>query len=107
MKSNNKDDPFKNKIVIGEANLIINGSDEDLNKIKNPNEIGIVVDGTGTQLSEITPLIMVLNGNSKIAQNQVDALIRAGADPDKKINYYGKEQSARDIKNLYRNHINI
>ena len=97
----------KNKIIIGEANLIINGPDEDLIHIKNPNEIGIVVDNTGKQLSEITSLVMVLNGNSRRAQLQVDTLIRAGADPDIKINYYGKEQSARDIKNLYRNHINI
>ena len=97
----------ENKIIIGEANLIVNGLDENLIHIKNPNEIGIVVDNTGKQLSEITALVMVLNGNSKRAQLQVDTLIRAGADPDMKINYYGKEQSARDIKNLYRNHINI
>ena len=97
----------ENKIIIGEANLIVNGHDENLIHIKNPNEIGIVVDNTGKQLSEINALVMVLNGNSKRAQLQVDTLIKAGADPDMKINYYGKEQSARDIKNLYRNHINI
>ena len=75
---------------------------------QNPNAIGKVVDkDTYEELSEITPLIMILNANSKNVQQEIDDLLRAGADPDLEITYYNKKTTARNLALLYRKNINF
>ena len=73
---------------------------------QNPNAIGKVVDkDTNEELSEITPLIMILNASSKNVQQEIEDLLRAGADPDLEINYYNEQTTARKLALLYRKNI--
>ena len=72
----------------------------------NINAIGKVVDkDTNEELSEITPLIMILNASSKNVQQEIDDLLRDGADPDLEINYYNEQTTARKLALLYRKNI--
>ena len=73
---------------------------------QNINAIGKVVDkDTNEELSEITPLIMILNASSKNVQQEIEDLLRAGADPDLEINYYNEQTTARKLALLYRKNI--
>ena len=73
---------------------------------QNPNAIGKVVDkDTNEELSEITPLIMIINASSKNVQQEIDDLLRDGADPDLEITYYNEKTTARKLALLYRKHI--
>ena len=73
---------------------------------QNPNAIGKVVDkDTNEELSEITPLIMILNASSKNVQQEINDLLDAGADPDLEITYYNENTTARKLALLYRKHI--
>ena len=73
---------------------------------QNINAIGKVVDkDTNKELSEITPLIMIVNASSKNVQKEIDELLRAGADPDLEINYYNQQTTARKLALLYRKNI--
>ena len=73
---------------------------------QNPNAIGKVVHKeTNEELSEITPLIMIINASSKNVQKEIDDLLRAGADPDLEINYYNQQTTARKLALLYRKNI--
>ena len=67
-----------------------------MNTIKNPNGIGKIIDENNNFISQITPLIMVINQNSKNCQDKIDTLLNIGADPNLKINYYGKDISASE-----------
>lgn len=72
----------------------------------NINAIGKVVDkDTNEELSEITPLIMIVNASSKNVQKEIDDLLRAGADPDLEINYYNQQTTARKLALLHRKNI--
>lgn len=105
--SSNQPHDDKNYIVIDENSLITNGDVESLKKIENPNKIGIIYDKDNKYISEITALIMILNQSSRNVQDKVDSLIDAGADPNLKIDYYGKPKCARDIVNLHRKHVKL
>lgn len=73
---------------------------------QNINAIGKVVDkDTNKELSEITPLIMIVNASSKNVQKEIDDLLIAGADPDLEINYYNQQTTARKLALLYRKNI--
>jgi len=73
---------------------------------QNINAIGKVVDkDTNKELSEITPLIMIVNASSKNVQKEIDDLLRARADPDLEINYYNQQTTARKLALLYRKNI--
>ena len=75
----------------------------NISGITNPNAIGtITVDDTGEIKGNITPLIMIINSSGKGWETAVDNLVRAGADPDMMINYYGRNTSAREIADQYR-----
>ena len=75
---------------------------------QNPNAIGKVVDkDTNKELSEITPLIMILNASSKNVQQEIDDLLRAGADPDLEITYYNRRTTARKLALEYRTHLHF
>jgi hypothetical protein len=97
----------KNKIIISNSDIITNGSTDQYSLIQNINEIGTIVDINNTIISEITPLIMILNQNSKECQNKLNAMIDNGADLNMKINYFGKNTSAMDIINNYRKNLII
>ena len=54
-----KDD--KKIIKIDDIYIITNGTPDHLATIKNPNQVGEVVDKDGVFLSDITPIIMIIN----------------------------------------------
>ena len=75
---------------------------------QNINAIGKVVDkDTNKELSEITPLIMVVNASSKNAQKEINALLSAGANPDLEITYYNRRTTARKLALEYRTHLHF
>ena len=77
---------------------ITNGSIEEL-KLVDPNQIGQVVDKEGNILSDITPIIMIINQNKINVNQRLKIMKENGGDFDKKINYYGTQKSANDIMN--------
>ena len=98
----------KNKIVEFSQNdlsLITNGNSDNIKNISNPNNVGHVEDSEGNSISDITPLIMVINaggsGNEWI--EKVNALISVGADPNMEINYYNQNTTAKKLAHKYRN----
>ena len=103
-KNNNNNN--KNKIITEDCGITTNGTPDQLKSI-NQNVVGNVVSEDGSHLSEITALIMVLNQGGKTCQKKVNALIEAGANPDQKVSYYGKELSARDFASIYRKNVTI
>ena len=101
-KNNNK-----NKIIINQSDIITNGTIEQLLTIKNSNEIGSIVDKNNNFISQITPLIMIVNQSSLECQDKIDTLLSLGADPNLKINYYGKDICASDIISRFDKSIRI
>ena len=104
---NYKNNNNKNKIIIDQVDIITNGTIEQLKTIKNPNEIGKIIDEDNNFISQITPLVMVINQNSKNCQDKIDTLLSLGADPNLKINYYGKDICAYDIISGFNKSIRI
>lgn len=99
-------DEDKNKIIGFSNNdlyLITNGDISNITNISNVNKIGHVINPNNNQISDITPLIMILNSARKNWRKLFDKLVSIGADPDLKIQYYGNNLSANDIRNKYRN----
>lgn len=87
----------RNKITkINNINEITNGTLDELKEI-DPNQVGHVVDENGNIVSEITPIIMIINQKRKDMEQRLAILRENGGDFDKKINYYGKQKSANDI----------
>lgn len=104
-KSNNND---KNNIIginRNDLNIITNGDINNITTISNVNQIGHVVNSENNNISEITPLIMIINSSRKGWRELIKRLINIGADPNMKIQYYGKELSANDILNKYRKNV--
>ena len=95
----------KGKIIdIDDIDIITNGSLEDLKQIKNPNQIGKVIDENNEVVSNITPLFMIINQGCKDYKKKISNLVEIGADLDMKIDYYGREISARELAVNYRNY---
>ena len=97
----------KTRIIIDQIELITNGTPEQLELINNPNQIGIVIDESNEKISEITALFMIANQNKFIVQEKIDSLIKAGANPNKKIDYYKRNTSFIEFINNYRTNIHI
>jgi hypothetical protein len=86
-----------------ELDLVNWGEPEDMVKFTNINKVGTVVDFSGKVVSNITPLIMVINSAGQDWRDIVRAMTEAGADLDMSIdNYYGRTTTAREIANQYR-----
>ena len=97
----------KNKIVgIDNIDIITNGSIEELGEISNPNQVGKVVSEDGSTISNITPLIMIINQGAKDYKTRVDKLVEIGGDLDMNINYYNISTTARELANKYRDGVN-
>ena len=87
-----------NKIIkIDNLYIITSGTPSELETIENPNQVGEVVDKAGVFLSDITPIIIIINKNRKNLKECLDILNKIGGDFNKKINYYGTPRSANDI----------
>ena len=98
-KENNKITGFTDD----EFDLVKWGEPENMVKFTNINKVGTVVDSSGKVVSNITPLIMVINSCSQGWRDIVRAMIEAGADLDMSIdNYYGRTTTAREFANQYR-----
>lgn len=89
----------KNKIVgIDQIDILTNGSLEDFKTIKNPNQVGTIINkDDDTTHGEITPLIMIINQGSKDWLKRAEILIGLGADPNQTINYYGNPMNAKEV----------
>lgn len=97
----------KNQIVgIDNIDIITNGSIEELGRISNPNQIGKVVSTDGSAISDITPLIMIINQGANDYKIRVDKLVEIGGNLDMNVNYYNTNTTARDIANNYRDGVN-
>jgi ABC-type polysaccharide/polyol phosphate transport system ATPase subunit len=96
-----------NKIVgIDDIDIITNGTIEELGRVSNPNQIGTVLSEDGTVISNITPLIMIINQGAKDYKKRVDKLVEIGSHLDMDVNYYNSNTTARDLSNKYRNGVN-
>ena len=103
MKNNNE----KNQIVgIDNIDVITNGNLEELGNISDPNQIGQVVSSDGTIISNITPLIMIINQGARDYKSRVDKLVEIGGNLDMVVDYYNTNTTARDLSNKYRNGVN-
>ena len=99
-------DIYKDTKITGytdaEFDLINWGEPEDMVNFTNPNKVGHVVGEHNKIISDITPLIMLINASGEGWRDVVKALIAQGADPDMEVNYYDKTTTAREIANKYR-----
>lgn len=95
-----------NKIVgIDNINIITNGSIDDMSRITNPNQKGSVNNKhTNSKVSEITPMIMIINQGMNDYKERLSVLINNGGDMDMPVNYYGITTTAREIATSYRNY---
>ena len=84
---------------IDHLDILTNGTvDEIRNSVTNPNQIGCVIDTkTNKQVSQITPVIMIINQGLSDLDNRINALSKNGADLNMKIDYYGRQKSAHEI----------
>lgn len=84
---------------IDHLDILTNGTlDEIKNSVTNPNQIGSVIDTkTNEQVSQITPVIMIINQGLSDLENRINALSENGADLNMKIDYYGRQKSAHEI----------
>ena len=89
-----------------EFDLIHCGEPEDMVNFSNPNKVGHVVDKHNKVISDITPLIMLINASGEGWRDVVEALIAQGADPDMQVNYYDRTTTALEIANTYRGGLN-
>ncbi len=85
-----------------EFDLINWGNAEDMVNFTDPNKVGRVKDKNDTTISDITPLIMLINASGEGWRAVAQALIAHGADPDMQVNYYNKTTTARAIADKYR-----
>jgi hypothetical protein len=84
---------------IDHLDILTNGTvDEIKDSVTNPNQIGSVIDTkTNEQISQITPVIMIINQGLSDLDNRINALSENGADMNMKIDYYGTKRSANEI----------
>ena len=97
----------KNKIVgfsQDDLMLITNGNSETIKNVSNPNQVGHIEDQSGKCISDITPLIMLINsgGSGDKWKEKVNSLISIGADPNMKVNYYNRNTTAKELAQKYR-----
>jgi len=92
-----------NKITgIDHLNVITNGTVDEIKRtVTNPNQIGSVVNiKTGESISQITPVIMIINQGRSDLNERIAALVENGADLNMEINYYGRPIKASHIREM-------
>ena len=90
----------KCKIInIDHLGVITNATvDKIRNTVTNPNQIGHVINTeTNEQISQITPVIMLINQGLSDLDNRINALSENGADLNMEIDYYGTPRTANQI----------
>ena len=95
--------PKENKITgIDHLNVITNGTVDEIKRtVTNPNQIGSVVNiESGESISQITPVIMIINQGRSDLSERIAALVENGADLNMEINYYGKQLTASHIREM-------
>lgn len=91
---NNND---KKMVVIAHVGTITNGTCEELELIP-PATTGHVEDKEGAIVSKmITPLFMVINQGGLGWKSRYAALCGAGHDPNRVIEYYGRQTTAKEL----------
>jgi hypothetical protein len=90
-------------VGIDDIDIITNGSIDKLSSIKNPNQKGYVINKiTKERLSEITPMILIINQGSNNYKERLAELEKIGGNMDMVVNYYDKSTTAREIATMYR-----
>ena len=93
------------KIVgITDIGVIINGNLKEINSI-NPCQIGYICDNQENIISEITPLIIIINQHRDGYEKIIDIMKKNGGDMNQEINYFGRKTTPLDIYNI--NHKNL
>jgi hypothetical protein len=88
---------------IDQIDIITNGSISSLKRVRNPNQVGQVVNmDTNEVLSDITPMMMIVNQGAKDCVARVMALQICGGDFHKEISYYNRTESPYTIAMKYR-----
>lgn len=88
----------KNTITgIPDIEIVTNGTPSEIQQLKHVNTIGSIIDKDNAYLSDINALFMIINQNARNGQEKLNALISAGANPDKSIMWYGEPTSAREF----------
>ena len=87
---------------IDQTDIIINGSIDELKTVREPNQVGQILNkDTNEVLSEITPMMMIVNQSTKDCIVRVRALHSCGGDFHKKISYYNRKESPYSIATKY------
>ena len=90
-------------IGIDDIEIITNGTLKELEKVKNPNQVGKVINkDTNKTIKEITPMIMIINQGNPDYVERLNVLIKNGGDMEKIVDYNG--MSPREIAVKYRNY---
>ena len=89
---------YHNKITgVPNADVITNGAPCEIQQLKNVNAVGSIVDKHQNYLSDINALFMIINQSAKNGQEKLNALLRAGANPDLSISWHGTPTTAREF----------
>lgn len=88
---------------IDQIDIITNGSIDELKRVKNPNQVGQVLNkDINDVLSDITPMMMIVNEGAKDCIARIRALQSCGGDFHKEISYYNRMESPYTIAIKYR-----
>jgi hypothetical protein len=99
------DDRDKIIVDIDNIDIITNGKLEDMAKVTDPNQIGrVLFKDTQEFISNITPMIMIINQGMNDYRGRLNYLIQNGGDMDKSIEYYGRNTTPRELADNYRNY---
>lgn len=88
---------------IDNIDTITNGSLNDMRTIDSPNQVGrVVYKDTGEFISNINPMIMIINQGLSDYKERIAHMIANGGNIDANINYYGRITTPREIAISYR-----
>ena len=88
----------KNTITgIPDIEIVTNGTPSEIQQLKDVSTVGSIIDKDNNCVSDINALFMIINQNARNGQEKLNALISAGANPDKSIMWHGVPTSAREF----------
>lgn len=91
-------------IGIDNIEIITNGTLDELKNIKNPNQVGQVINtDTNEFVKEITPMIMIINQGNPDYKERLNIMIQNGGNMEQVVNYNGG-MCPREIAVQYRNY---
>lgn len=91
-------DDLKNRVILEHHDIVFGESLADLATV--PDRVGTVVDTTTNKtVSQCTALSLIVNQSSKRDNwvGRFNALVSAGHDPNRVIDYWGKQKTVYDM----------